>query len=77
MLDYFGHRRFGDSTDLVGVGANAGRGDGVSQQISVGGAEFGFGRGKLEVVLSKSLEERADDVDVGSGSGSKIMTSSR
>ena len=47
MLGCFGYGHFGESGDLVGVGANAGRGDGVSQQISVGGAEFGFGRAKF------------------------------
>ena len=41
----------------------------MSQEIGVRGAKFGFGRGKLEVVLSKTFEEGADVVDTGSGVG--------
>ena len=37
----------------------------MSQEIGVGGAKFSFGRGKLEVVLSKAFEEGADVVDMG------------
>ena len=41
----------------------------MSQEIGVGGAKFGFVRGKLEVVLSKAFEEGADVVDMGSWVG--------
>ena len=69
MLDGRGHGHKGDIGDFVGVRANAARGNVVSQEIGVGGAKFGFVRGKLEVVLSKAFEEGADVVDMGSWVG--------
>ena len=66
LLDDRGHGHKGESGDLVGARANAGRGNVVSQEIGVGCAELGFGGGKLEVVLSKAFEEGADVVDMGS-----------
>ena len=41
----------------------------MSQEIGVGGAKFGFGRGQLEVVLSKAFEDGADVVNMGSWVG--------
>ena len=66
MLDGRGHGHKGESGDLVGVRANAGRGNGVSQEIGVGGAKFSFGGGNLEVVLAKAFEEGAYVVDMSS-----------
>ena len=46
LFDVGGHWHFGGSGDLVGVRANASGGNGVSQEVGVGGAKFGFGGGK-------------------------------
>ena len=41
----------------------------MSQEIGVGGAKFGRGRGKFEVVFAEASEEGPDAVGVGSGVG--------
>ena len=70
-----GHLAQGD--DLVGIGAKAAGGGSVSQEVGIGGAKFSFRRRKLQVVVPYALEEGADVGDVGVGSGSKTMMSSR
>ena len=47
MFDVGGHWHFGEGGDLVGVRTNASGGNGASQEVGVGGAEFGFGRAKF------------------------------
>ena len=67
LLGVLGHGHLGEGGNLVGVRANAGGGDGVSQEIGVGGAELGLGGGKFEVVLSKAFEEGSDVGNVSGG----------
>ena len=52
LFDVGGHRNFGEGGDRVGVRANASGGNGVSQEVGVGGAKFGFGGRKFLVVLA-------------------------
>ena len=69
LFDVGGHRHFGEGGDPVGVRANANGGNGVSQEVGVGGAKGSLGGGKFEVVFSVALEEGSDVVDVGSRIG--------
>ena len=69
LLDGRGHGHKCDNGDLVGIWANAGRENGVSQTNVVGGVKLGFERGKLEVMLSTAFQEGADVVDMGSWVG--------
>ena len=47
LFDVGGHWHFGEGGVLVGVRTNASGGNGASQEVGVGGAEFGFGRAKF------------------------------
>lgn len=67
LLDVFGHGHVVECDDLEGVKANAGGGDGVSQELYLRGANLGFGGRKIEVVPPQGFEEGADGGDVGHG----------
>ena len=47
FFDVGGHRNLVEGGDLVGVRANASGGNGVSQEVGVGGTKSGFGGGKF------------------------------
>ena len=51
MLFVGGHGHLCEGGDLIGVGAEAAGGDGVSQEVGSGGANFGFGGGSLFLIV--------------------------
>lgn len=69
MLLVSGHGHSGEGGDLVRVGAVTASGDGASQEIGVGSANFSLGGGKFEMALSEAPEKGSDVGDVVGGVG--------
>ena len=57
MLFVCGYGHLGEGGDLIGIGAEAAGGGGVSQEVSSGGANFGFGGGKFKAVFAQAFEK--------------------
>ena len=60
MLFVGGHGHLGEGGDHIGVGAEAAGGDGVSQEVGSGGANFGFCGGKFKAVFAQAFEKGSD-----------------
>ena len=77
MLFVGGHGHLREGGDLIGVWAEAAGGDGVSQEVGSGGANFGFDGGKFKAVFAQALEKGSDVGGVVGRDGVEAMMSSR
>ena len=69
FLFILGHGPLGEDGDLGVVEAEATGGDAVYQEVGGCGANFGFGRGKIEVVFPQAREKCSDVGGVGGRGG--------